>query len=57
MKGSQGKPETDRGKFLEVWKRQADGHWKTVADVYNSDLRLRAHAETKKKQGFCIDGG
>ena len=33
MKGAQ-----DRGKFVEVWKKQPDGQWKVVADIFNSDL-------------------
>jgi uncharacterized protein (TIGR02246 family) len=33
-----GNPTTDRGKLIEVWKKQADGKWKTVADTFNSDL-------------------
>ncbi len=37
-KNPQGKLTEDHGKFLEVWKKQADGKWKVVADVYNSDL-------------------
>jgi uncharacterized protein (TIGR02246 family) len=28
----------DRGKFVEVWKKQPDGQWKAVADIFNSDL-------------------
>jgi len=28
----------DRGKYLEVWKKQADGSWKCGADCWNSDL-------------------
>ena len=31
-------PVNDTGKFLEVWKKQADGKWKCAADMYNSDL-------------------
>jgi uncharacterized protein (TIGR02246 family) len=38
MKDTQGNPLTDRGKLLEVWKKQPDGKWKAVADTYNSDL-------------------
>ena len=38
MKDAQGKPVSDKGKLLEVWKKQADGKWKTVVDTYNSDL-------------------
>jgi ketosteroid isomerase-like protein len=28
----------DRGKYLAVWKKQADGSWKIEADMWNSDL-------------------
>jgi uncharacterized protein (TIGR02246 family) len=38
MKDAQGKPVTDHGKLVEVWKTQADGKWKTVADIFNSDI-------------------
>ncbi len=33
-----GKPITDKGKYLEIWKKQTDGSWKCVADMFNSDL-------------------
>lgn len=33
-----GRPMVDKGKYLEVWKRQADGSWKCVADMFNTDL-------------------
>ena len=33
-----GKPMTDKGKLLEVWKKQADGSWKCVVDMFSSDL-------------------
>ncbi len=33
-----GNPITDKGKYLEVWRKQADGSWKCVADMFNSDL-------------------
>ena len=46
----------DKGKILEVWKKQPDGKWKCIVDTYNSDLPLPApggqeagtSAETKK---------
>ena len=28
---------TDKGKYLTVYMKQADGSWKAVADTYNSD--------------------
>jgi uncharacterized protein (TIGR02246 family) len=33
-----GKPATDKGKYLEVWKKQADGNWKCIVDMFNSDF-------------------
>ncbi len=33
-----GNPVTDRGKYVVVWKKQADGTWKAAADIFNSDL-------------------
>lgn len=35
MKGA--KPVTDKGKYLTLWTRQADGGWKAVRDINNSD--------------------
>lgn len=43
----QGKPVTDRGKMVEVWKKQADGKWKAVVDIFNSDLPATTAAESK----------
>ena len=42
MNDASGKPATDRGKFVEVVKKQADGSWKCVTDIWNSDLPLPA---------------
>ncbi|HUK61597.1 MAG TPA: DUF4440 domain-containing protein [Stellaceae bacterium] len=28
----------DEGKYLEVWKKQADGSWKCAVDAWSSDL-------------------
>lgn len=38
MKDGQGNPISDKGKMIEVWKKQPDGKWKVVADIFNSDL-------------------
>ena len=32
----------DRGKFLDVWKKQADGSWKVAVDMVNSDISAAA---------------
>jgi len=44
-----GKPVNDRGKYLEVWKKQANGMWKCVADIWNSDLPASVPAAPEKK--------
>jgi uncharacterized protein (TIGR02246 family) len=36
--GADGQKTVDKGKYLEVLKKQADGSWKCVADMWNSDL-------------------
>ena len=46
-KDDSGKPMTDKGKFLEVWKKQADGNWKCVADMFSSDLPPPAAAPAR----------
>jgi ketosteroid isomerase-like protein len=33
-----GKPFSERGKYAEVWKKQADGSWKCAVDMFSSDL-------------------
>src|SRR5260370_529875 len=47
LKDPQGKPLTEHGKLVEVWKKQADGNWKAVVDTYNSDLPPSAPPEKK----------
>lgn len=38
MKDASGKTISDKGKYLTVWKKEADGTWKVLVDTYNSDL-------------------
>ena len=49
MTDASGKTVNDRGKYLEVWEKQADGTWKVVADIWNSDLPASAPAAPEKK--------
>jgi ketosteroid isomerase-like protein len=44
-----GTPVNDRGKYLEVWKKQSDGTWKCVMDIWNSDLPASAPGAPEKK--------
>jgi ketosteroid isomerase-like protein len=34
---AEGNPVTSRGKVVVVWKKQPDGNWKAVLDIWNSD--------------------
>lgn len=36
------KPITDKGKYLTVYTKQADGSWKAIADTFNSDSPMPA---------------
>ncbi len=35
--GAKKKPVTEKGKYIEVYKKQADGSWKVVEDMNNAD--------------------
>ena len=37
FKNAAGKSVSDKGKYLIVWKRHADGSWKVLFDISNSD--------------------
>ena len=50
MTDASGKPVPDHGKYVEIFKKQADGTWKVVADIWNSDLPVApATAAPEKK--------
>jgi uncharacterized protein (TIGR02246 family) len=37
MNDAQGMQVDSAGKYIVVWKRQADGQWKAVGDIFNMD--------------------
>ena len=39
-----GNPMEDRGKYVTIWKKQADGSWKVAVDMFNSDLPVPQRA-------------
>ena len=47
MNDASGKPVNDRGKYVEVWEKQADGKWKCGTDIWNSDLPASTPGEKK----------
>jgi ketosteroid isomerase-like protein len=38
--GPDGKPMQDQGKYATVWKKQADGSWKSVLDTFNTSTPM-----------------
>ena len=36
----------DKGKYCEVWKKQANGKWKVSADMFSSDLPVQGASST-----------
>ena len=49
MNDASGKPVTDKGKYVEMWEKQADGTWKCATDTWNSDLPASASAAVEKQ--------
>src|SRR5262245_56385548 len=45
FKDAKGKALSDHGKYLEAWRKQADGSWKCVADMFSSDMAAPAPAK------------
>ena len=43
-------PMEDRGKTLNVWKRQADGSWKLHRDIWNSNMPIPGSPQTGEKE-------
>jgi ketosteroid isomerase-like protein len=39
FKGPDGKTVHEKGKYLCVWKKGADGKWKAIQDMWNSDSK------------------
>jgi ketosteroid isomerase-like protein len=37
LSDAKGKAATEKGKFITVFKKQADGNWKALEDMFNSD--------------------
>jgi uncharacterized protein (TIGR02246 family) len=38
LTGPAGEQLNDRGRYLHVWKRQSDGTWKAIVDMWSSEL-------------------
>jgi ketosteroid isomerase-like protein len=47
MNDATGRPAIERGKYIEVWKKQSDGSWKALEDIFNADTPPAATAAAK----------
>jgi len=48
-KDAAGKATTERGKLVEIWKKQADGKWKCAVDSFSADAPPAPPASEKNK--------
>jgi ketosteroid isomerase-like protein len=39
FKGADGKPVHEKGKYVCIWAKQADGSWKAIHDIWNTDTK------------------
>ncbi len=39
FKGPDGKKVEEKGKYVCIWKKQGDGGWKAIQDIWNSDAK------------------
>src|ERR1700691_6170524 len=47
MNDATGKPVIEQGKYIAVWKKQPDGSWKVIEDIFNADTPPVRAAATK----------
>jgi ketosteroid isomerase-like protein len=49
MNDSTGKPVTQHNKAVTIWRKQADGTWKNVVDMWNANPKENSMMEIPKK--------
>ena len=49
MLSAGGQSLLERGKWVSIWKRQADGQWRIIVDIFNTDAPPPVHAPSTFK--------
>ena len=47
-----GTAANDHGKYVAIWKKQQDGNWKVVADIFNSDMPVAGQPSPQQSQSL-----
>ena len=50
MRGPGGEQLLERGKWVSLWKRGADGEWHIIADIFNTDTPPPVHAPSSAER-------
>ena len=48
----QGGEMKDRGKYIALWRQQADGSWKVHGETWNSDIPMASMAQSTEKMAM-----
>lgn len=51
-----GSTHPDNGKYATIWKKQADGSWKVVVDIFNSDIPMPMPQTTAPEDTTAVPG-
>ena len=57
MTGTDGRPTVERGKWVTVWRRDAEGRWRVATDISNTDAPPPLHQESTVHIGASRSGG
>jgi len=41
------KAELDHGKYIEIWKKQKDGRWQVIYDIFNTSVPMATDTTSK----------